>query len=164
LSIPSQHHLPGGPQPREAWGFEVRSCKICHERKGGSPYRFCACQRKEHGLGDWQPHLAANPPKWKKGDWVADTESSAPNFGTVVELFQDHVTGEWLVNIDLWQVNGSNPHRLSPPEGGPTKFEPACNAFRYKKITPPELPFKAASGRLLPLGENFVHLLTFINE
>jgi len=50
---------PGGPQPKEAWGYEKRRCIRCGEEKGGSPYRFCRCQREEHGLGDRQPHTDA---------------------------------------------------------------------------------------------------------
>jgi len=108
------------------------------------------------------PFLMSVKPMWKKGQWVAECNSMTPRFGTVVELFE--ADGEWLLNLDVWLENGTNPHRVSPPEGGPTRFEPALSAQRFKRITAPELPFKTPSGRAWNLGESFVHLLTFVND
>lgn len=58
-----QSHQPGGPQPKEAWGFEKRVCSVCGEIKGGNPFRLCRCQRAERGLAEVQPHTggASNP-------------------------------------------------------------------------------------------------------
>lgn len=53
----NEAQFPGGPQPKEAWGFEKRKCTRCGEEKGGSPYRLCKCQREERGTDDKQPHL-----------------------------------------------------------------------------------------------------------
>ncbi len=145
---------PGGPQPRHPWGFEERTCSRCMEIKGGSPFRLCKCQREEEGLGDKQPHGA---PEFTKGDWVAQTDTEQPHFGVVKDMFSQG--NEWFVNIDMWQPDGSNPGRLSPPEGGPTRYEPACSAKFYGKIEKPELPLDS---KRFTLRRGYNHLLKFL--
>ncbi len=145
--------MPGGPQPAHPWGFEERTCSRCMEVKGGSPFRFCECQRKEEGLGDKQPHGA---PEFSKGHWVAQLEVEQPHFGVVKDMFS--LDNEWFVNISMWTYDGKNPGRLSPPEGGPTKYEPACPAKNYQRIEAPHLPLDE---RRFTLNGGYSHLLKF---
>lgn len=148
--------MPGGPQPTHPWGFEERTCSRCHEVKGGSPFRFCKCQRDEEGLGGKQPHGA---PEFTKGDWIAQTEVEQPRFGVVKDMFSQ--ANEWLVNIDMWTPQGDNPGRISPPEGGPTSFEPACPAKNYAHIEKPNLPLDK---NRFNLYGGYRHLLKFLKE
>jgi hypothetical protein len=96
-------------------------------------------------------------PNFNKGDWVAQHEGDRPHFGQARELFRDG--DDWLVNIDMWTADGDNPHRLSPDMGGPTTFEPACPAARYRKIERPVLPLDE---RKRTLYGGYAHLLKFV--
>jgi hypothetical protein len=61
----------------------------------------------------------------------------------VKDVFADeHGT---CLNIILYAWNGERIGRRSPPEGGPTAFEPACPADQYGRIKAPAFPLKRNS-------------------
>ena len=81
----------------------------------------------------------SSSPEFKKGDWVAEKDGDRrPHFGQVVGAQRD----QWgyTLNIAMYTWNGERAGRLSPPEGGPTSYEPCCPAEKYARIEKPEFP------------------------
>lgn len=79
--------------------------------------------------------------KHKKGDWVAEPNVRRPHFGIIKETWDDG-----SIDIIMFTHNGERVGRLSPPEGGPTAYEPCCPGASYAKIEKPEFPLKLEFG------------------
>jgi len=87
---------------------------------------------------------------FKKGDWVVEIEGGTrPMFGRVKEVYIDELTfsstfGQWLIDLTVYGPDGGKVGRRSPPEGGPTHFEPCISANRFRKIEEPHFPLQQA--------------------
>lgn len=73
----------------------------------------------------------------KRGDWVAEPDVYRPTFGVVREVYDDGT-----FNLVVYSFKGEKLGRVSPPEGGPTAFEPCCPQAHYRRIKQPEFPMK----------------------
>ncbi len=72
----------------------------------------------------------------KKGDWIFDgQEQFGKAKSTPYEVF-----GCMLVDVVLYGRDGTRIGRISPAEGGPTDFEPACDASWWTVIEKPQFP------------------------
>lgn len=78
--------------------------------------------------------------QFKNGDWVAELEVSQPTLGIVRDSYE--LDNEALIDITVFEWDGTKIGRKSPSEGGPTTFEPACLARMYGKIEKPKFPLK----------------------
>ncbi len=78
--------------------------------------------------------MSAAPP-FKVHDWVAQKNIAQPNIGTVMRILEDGT-----FDLVLYDHNGVRVGRNSPPEGGPTKYEPCCPMANYKRIQKPSFP------------------------
>lgn len=76
-------------------------------------------------------------PEIKQGDWVVQAGVYRPLFGTVRTVWPDGT-----IDIVAYGPTGTRFGRLSPPEGGPTNFEPCCPAKNYRVIHEPAFPLK----------------------
>lgn len=76
-----------------------------------------------------------------KGDWVASAEGFAFEVGRIIDAFDDD--GARYLNICLYSpTSGERIGRSSPPEGGPTTYEPACPATNWRRIRKPAFPIE----------------------
>lgn len=74
---------------------------------------------------------------FRTNDWVAQKNMSQPNIGVVKQIWDDGT-----FDLVLYDHNGIQIGRKSPPEGGPTKYEPCCPMANYKRIQPPVFPLR----------------------
>jgi hypothetical protein len=77
---------------------------------------------------------------FNQGDWVAGVDTERPTIGMVKDCGLDAIG--WYIDIVVYRHDGQKIGRDSPPEGGPTSFEPACPAERYRKIQKPQFPLR----------------------
>ena len=75
-----------------------------------------------------------------RGEWVAQIQLAQPTIGMVKDVYA--LDGEWLVDVVVWSWNGKKLGRVSPPEGGPKTYEPACPAKNYCRIEKPKFPLR----------------------
>lgn|SRR5574337_473951 len=74
------------------------------------------------------------------GGWVAQRGVKQPVFGIVKAIYE--CQGDLLLDIVVYDLKGNRVGRKSPPEGGPTSYEPACPAKNYASIKKPEFPIE----------------------
>lgn len=87
----------------------------------------------------------------KRGDWVITRENPF-QLGTVRKAYSDPMGEGDLIDIVLYDPqNGEAIGRESPSEGGPTTFEPACQAENWTVIPAPMFPLR----RVMDLGPDF---------
>lgn len=81
----------------------------------------------------------SRPPKlWKNGDWVMQRGvTHRPIIGKVREVWEDDT-----IDIVVYSHTGEKLGRVSPPEGGPTSYEPSVTASNYQLIREPAFPIK----------------------
>jgi len=80
------------------------------------------------------------PFPFKPGDWVA-SRGDHRNVGKVKDVYRDPGSDEAvLLDLVLYDRDGSRIGRKSPACGGPSGFEPACAADYWERITPPLFP------------------------
>lgn len=72
---------------------------------------------------------------FQPGQWVVDTS----DFGRVAKV-KDVYIGEPCLDLVLYARDGERLGRVSPPEGGPRNFEPACDAEHWRPIRKPAFP------------------------
>lgn len=85
-----------------------------------------------------------------KGDWVVDTDDDfTPLFGKVKEVWSDG-----SIDVVVYTPHGERVGRRSPPEGGPTSYEPCLTASRFALIEEPAFPLKVS--KFVPA---YAHLL-----
>lgn len=94
---------------------------------------------------------------FRKGDWVAQKEVARPNFGKVVDIFED--SHGVCLNVCMYDLKGNKVGRHSEALGGPTSFEPAVPAGSYAKIEEPQFPIER-----LGLYGNWDSCLKFVDE
>lgn len=76
-----------------------------------------------------------------RGAWVAQWAydgDSRPLIGQILDVYGDESSGGVLLDVALYAPDGERIGRISPAEGGPTTFEPACAAARWALIEKPE--------------------------
>lgn len=76
-----------------------------------------------------------------QGDWVSElADTPNPLFGRVRSSYIND--GEILMDVIIYDLAGHRVGRVSPPEGGPTRFEPAIpwDAKRWTRIEKPKFP------------------------
>lgn len=92
-----------------------------------------------------------------KGDWVARNDGTyRPTFGIVKKVWRDKFGTALDIIIYDWQGNRVGRGRESPPEGGPTTYEPACPAKYFSKINEPKFPLE------LDITQNYAGSLKFV--
>lgn len=72
----------------------------------------------------------------KPSDWVSD----GARIATVKDVYYYEET--ILVDLYMWDYSGLKMGRISPVEGGPRTFEPACPYEGWFRITAPEFPIR----------------------
>lgn len=93
----------------------------------------------------------------KPGNWVAEKEGlgndqRSPRIDKVQDAYV--FDKEALIDIVIFDCNGSKIGRESEPCGGPTSFEPACLAVDYTVIVKPIFPLpRYGYGNLLVMKE-----------
>lgn len=60
-----------------------------------------------------------------------------PHIGKVREVWDDGT-----IDIVMFSASGEKLGRISPPEGGPTTYEPSVSASNYERIEEPVFPIK----------------------
>jgi hypothetical protein len=86
----------------------------------------------------------------KAGDWVVDKDDNyTPIFGKVKKVWFDGT-----LDLIVYSSSGERIGRRSPPEGGPTSYEPCLTADRFVKIEEPDFPLKVSK-----FTRNYAHLL-----
>lgn len=68
----------------------------------------------------------------KRGDWVSNKQE----IGIVSYVYEE----DDLIDVVIYDRKGNRLGRTSPPEGGPTKFEPCCSTKYWKVIETPQFP------------------------
>lgn len=74
---------------------------------------------------------------FKPGDWAA----RIGDHGMVARVRNVYRVGqEVLLDLVLYGADGQRIGRVSPPMGGPTGYEPACEASAWERISRPVFP------------------------
>lgn len=71
--------------------------------------------------------------------WIAEVDRDRPQIGRIKgESWKD----DWdhCANVVLYAPDGKRLGRVSPPEGGPITFEPACSMEGWRPIKKPDFP------------------------
>lgn len=87
-----------------------------------------------------------HPEGFAVGDWVAqfDCNPQRPRIAKVRDEYADPIDkSQRLVDLVLYEHNGTRIGRESPACGGPRGFEPACPASRWTPIEEPDFPYLA---------------------
>jgi len=98
--------------------------------------------------------MEAGAVKFEKGKWVAEKDTRRPLLGIIKDVWSDEHGVSLDIIVHTW--NGERVGRVSPPEGGPTTFEPCCHANHYALIEKPQFPLK------VDRGGAYAHELKFI--
>ena len=81
--------------------------------------------------------MTDKPLPYKPNDWVADTSDRVAR---VKSVYWDR--GEVLLDLHMFERDGTRLGRVSPAMGGPRSFEPACSAEDWRRIAPPAFPIQ----------------------
>jgi hypothetical protein len=73
---------------------------------------------------------------FKPGDWVADTNERVAR---VRDVYFGN-PNEVLLDLVLYEFDGTKLGRVSPACGGPRSFEPACPGEDWKRVKRPNFP------------------------
>lgn len=79
-------------------------------------------------------------------DWVSD---SSDRIAQVKAVYEGD-PGEVLLDLVYYDRSGERLGRVSPPEGGPRTFEPACSAEGWERVSEPYFPIQL---RGVPSGD-----------
>jgi hypothetical protein len=74
----------------------------------------------------------------RPGDWVQDKSNA--RIAQVRSVYRDSSDGEVLVDLWLYDHDGNKLGRVSPSEGGPRTYEPACPYKYWGRVKKPTFP------------------------
>lgn len=74
----------------------------------------------------------------RAGQWAAQFDVDSPVFGTIKDSYPE----EGMIDLVVYDWRGNKIGRVSPPMGGPTTFEPCCEAANYRRIEKPTFPME----------------------
>lgn len=100
----------------------------------------------------------------RPGDWLQDKLKA--RIAQVRSVYRDSSDGEVLVDLWLYDHDGNKLGRVSPHEGGPRTYEPACPYQYWGRVKKPTFPVHRKlealpDGEFLPRSKKTaaVHLL-----
>lgn len=73
----------------------------------------------------------------KPGDWVT-AKHTDDQFAKVKDVYAGN--NEVLVDLVIYDCEGTKVGRMTPHEGGPRSFEPACSLDNWQRIKKPTFP------------------------
>lgn len=80
--------------------------------------------------------------EFSEGVWVASTtDPDRPQIALVKDVYE--LDGELLLDLVIYDRNGTRVGRESPACGGPRNFEPACPAAHWEPIEEPNFRYLA---------------------
>jgi hypothetical protein len=82
---------------------------------------------------------------FRKGQWVARLNERQPLFGTIRDVYLCDMDLVWVMDVVVYSPQGDRVGRASPPEGGPTTYEPALPCSQFQRIQTPNFPIKRDS-------------------